>query len=38
MHPQQNHPLSEMFMLPVLLVIALAAWTMSFLSRSTANR
>jgi hypothetical protein len=32
MHPQQDHPLGEMIMLPVLLVIALAAWTASFLT------
>jgi hypothetical protein len=33
MHPQQDHPLGEMLMLPVLLIIAMAAWTVSFLAR-----
>jgi hypothetical protein len=39
MHPQHNHPIGELAVLPVLLVVALAAWVVSFLSgKSEARR
>lgn len=38
MHPQQDDPFGELITLPVLLVVALAAWAISFLSGKTARR
>ena len=32
MHPQQDNPLGELITLPVLLLVALAAWVVSFIS------
>jgi len=37
MHPQQDHPLGELITLPVLLLIALAAWIVSFISGKPAH-
>lgn len=38
MDPQQNNLFGEMIMLPVLLVIALAAWIFSFMTGHPVRR
>ena len=37
MDPNEDHALGEMFVLPVLLIVALAAWTASFLGGGRAK-
>ncbi|MEO6864382.1 MAG: hypothetical protein ABI229_02915 [Gemmatimonadaceae bacterium] len=37
MHPQQNSSVGVALMLPVLLIIALAAWTATFLTGGNPN-
>jgi hypothetical protein len=38
MHPQHDNPLGEFITLPVLLVVALAAWAVSFIFGKPAHR
>jgi hypothetical protein len=38
MQPHQQHQLSDTIVLPVLLIVAFAAWTATFLSGRTSTR
>ncbi len=38
MHPHQHNQLRDVIMLPVLLIVAFAAWTATFLSGHTSKR
>lgn len=38
MHPHPHNPLSDVIMLPVLLIVALAAWAATFLGSNPARR